>query len=150
MAVLTDDEREFVIDILTAQVAGNAVPRATLSQLLHESLREQLDVSSLAGNLADKTFEICDYTLAPPALCAILEFLIDRTGDARVSPLLGRLQRRIHVQPGPTQAPCSEPILLVRGDVESGKSYISDLVERRRDSTERPPLHHPSVTSLSR
>jgi hypothetical protein len=157
MAVLTDDEREFVIEILTAQVAGNAAPRATLAQLLHESLREQLEVGGLVGILAARTVEIgvlSDYKLQPPALCAILQFLIDRTGDARLSPLLSRLERRIHVQPGPTQARIlasrlpfadrdglrpilsdmftiagAEPILLVRGDIESGKSYISELVE---------------------
>jgi hypothetical protein len=157
MAVLNDDEREFVIEILTAEVAGNAAPRATLAQLLHESLREQLEVNGLAGVLAARTVEICvrsGYALQPPALSAVLEFLIDKTGNARLPPLLDRLQRRIRVQPGPTQARIlisrlpfadrdglrpilsdmftiagADPILLVHGVAESGKSYISELVE---------------------
>ena len=157
MALLTDEERQTVTELLTRQVAGNPAPRATLAVLLHVSLQDQLDVNGQPWVLAEKTIDICirsDYDLKPPALYKVLEFLIEKTNSPELGPLLDRLNRPPPTKAVATQARIlgsrlpfadregfrtilremftiaeADPILLVRGDTQSGKSYVAELVE---------------------
>jgi hypothetical protein len=156
MAVLTDDERTNITELLTSAVAPSPAPRAALAALLHETLKEELDVSGKTRTLAVQTIEICirsDYTLTPPAIYPVVEFLV-QSGRVELASLLERLKRRPPVQAGPMQARIlssrlpfadreglrtilrdmfsiegAEPILLVGGETQSGKSYVSELVE---------------------
>jgi hypothetical protein len=156
MAVLTGLERDELVELLTEAVSGGGAPRETLAQLLHESLRSQLEVNGLPSVLASRTVDICirsDYFLDPPALRAVLDFLMAK-GQTSVARLLARLDRRLPVRAGPMEAlilssripfanraslrtilremftiDAAEPILVIKGEKDSGKSYISELVE---------------------
>lgn len=156
--MLTDDEKQYLIERLTSHVAVDNTPRATLAApfvgtgfpaALGEGNPRQLVLQSVQLCLADA------WTNDPPWLVRLIEIMPVDVVDAKLAqvrdrlrvkppappnridatvldngtPFVNRTLLRGHLRRLATPAASLQPILVVSGAVQSGKSYSTEYID---------------------
>jgi len=160
--MLTEDEREYIQDQLFIDLGGAGAVRANLLGALPTHLQLQLAEGLLPGPLITRAIDICiedGYNSQPPVLCRFLRTLLPNNGrlapvlvrlkgpppaatvalvdafdavllDTRL-PFLGRQSARNYLR-ALMQASPRQPIVVINGRSDSGKTYTTELIRHAR------------------
>jgi hypothetical protein len=160
--MLTEEEREYIQDQLYIDLGGVGAVRANLSSALPNYLQLQLPEGLLPGLLIAKAIDLCiedGYNSQPPTLYNFLRTLLPHDGrvsrvltrlnapppaatvalvdafdavllDTRL-PFLGRQSARNYLR-ALLQASPRQPIVVINGRDDSGKTYTTELIRHAR------------------